>query len=229
CGHIKSTAFKLANLGVYSLLIAHFIIIGLYLLPENPLQHQFKKELNSYADPFFSQAWTLFAPTPINTNMSLLLRFEYVNNGEVDTTNWIDITEPLIEVRLKNYWSPAQRISKFTQSSMSNVNDHSSALKKFIEETDSLKNNDSEGMNFYYEEMNRSYGYKSIFQYSIYVAKKYFQGNDLMPEQVSCQFKIFNARFPRFSKRNEDYYDFERYEFSEYSSKFVQIKLNSDK
>lgn len=40
------------------------------------------------------------------------------------------------------------------------------------------------------------------------------------------QYKIFNARFPRFSKRKEDYYNLDNYEFKELESDYYVITNN---
>ena len=71
--------------------------------------------------------------------------------------------------------------------------------------------------------MATSYGYKSILQYSQYVANNYFNGKGLLPNKVKLQYKVLNSRFPRFSKRKLDYYDLANYEFTELSSSFVEI------
>ena len=110
--------------------IVHFSILFFYQLPDNPLKHEFKYEIHSYVDPFFTQTWTLFAPNPINSNMSLLMRFEYENkDGKSKTVDWIDITESLIEDRKKSFWSPSQRMSKFTQSCMSDIQENNDLYK----------------------------------------------------------------------------------------------------
>lgn len=221
---VNNPAFLKTTRGIaWIVLLMHFSILALHQLPENPLQHQFKKNLLAYVDPFFSQAWTLFAPNPINSNMSLLMRFEYNISNNVDTTNWIDITEPLIKIREANFWSPAQRISKFTQTCMSNVNESHKKIIEHIGKTDSLKSDTLKAKSFYMKAMATSYGYKSILQYSQYVANNYFNGKGLLPNKVKLQYKVLNSRFPRFSKRKLDYYDLANYEFTELSSSFVEI------
>lgn len=221
---VNTPAFlKTTKTFAWCVLLSHFSLLALHQLPENPLQHQFKKNLLSYVDPFFSQAWTLFAPNPINSNMSLLMRFEYHIDGSVDTTNWIDLTEPLIKIREESFWSPAQRLSKFTQTCMSNVNESHKKIIEHISKTDSLKADTLKAKVFYQKAIATSYGYKSILQYSQYVANNYFSASRFSPEKVNLQYKVLNSRFPRFSKRKLDYYDLSNYEFTELSSSFVEI------
>lgn len=201
----------------------HFALVGWNQLPDNPLQHQFKKELRNYVEPFFSQAWTLFSPNPINANMSMLMRFEYEANGVKDTTAWIDVTEPLIQTRKDQFWSPAQRISKFMQSCMTNISENHKVVSQHIETTDSLKADSVKAKDFYLMAMMNGYGFQSTLQYSVYVANNYFASEKISPQSVKTQYKILTAKFPRFSKRHLDYYDLRNYQFSELGSEFIEI------
>ena len=223
-GRLKSALFKLFSFLIYSFLICHFVILAIYQLPDNPIKHKFKNEISDYVDPFFSQAWTLFAPNPINTNMSLFYQFQYSNNGKVYNSPWIDVTEPIIKNRRQNFFSPYLRISKFTQSSMMNINENNTLLVKYIKEHDTLANNKVKADKFYQDAMNISYGHKSILQYSQYVAKNYFKESIINTEKIYVKYKIFNSRFPRFSKRNLDYYNLKNYTFEQLESTYYNIK-----
>ncbi len=223
-GRLKSAISKIFSIALYIGLIYHFSLIAIYQFPDNPIKHKYKIEINSYVDPMFSQAWTLFSPNPINSNMSLLYQFQYKNNGKIVSTSWIDVTQPLITNRKENYWSPYQRISKFIQSSMQNINENNNLIAEHIKATDSLKNDKLKSNVFYQKAMNTAYGHKCILQYSQFVAKKYFK-NDLNNfKNLFVRYKIFNAKFPRFSKRNEDYYDLKKYTFEEVQSIYYRIK-----
>lgn len=214
---------KIITLFCIAILCVHFSILGIYQLPKNPIQHQFKYELNDYVNPFFTQTWTLFAPNPINFNMSLLMRFEYEDNGETKLTEWVDLTEPILKLRKDNFLAPLLRINKFTESCMSSINNDHIAIMNHIAETDSIKTDSVKSKELYYKTIASSYGYKSIIQYSKYVAKNYLKTNSIEGKNVKMQFKIFNAIFPRFSKRKEDYYDLNNYKFNEIIFDFVKI------
>jgi len=219
----QPTVLKIIRGVTIAAFCVHFTLVAWNQLPDNPLQHQFKKELQSYVEPFFSQAWTLFSPNPINANMSMLMRFEYEINGSVDTTAWIDITEPLIQTRQDQFWSPAQRISKFMQSCMTNISENHKMIAGHIESTDSLKADSVKAKEFYLKAMMNGYGFQSTLQYSVYVANNYFNSQQISPQLVKTQYKILTAKFPRFSKRHLDYYDLKNYQFSELGSEFVEV------
>ncbi|MDO4230412.1 MAG: DUF5819 family protein [Capnocytophaga sp.] len=189
------------------------------------MQHEYKYKLHNYVDPFFSQAWTLFAPNPINTNMSLLMKFNYqTKEGTTQIIDWIDITEPLIRERKEYFWSPAQRISKFTQSCMSNINENHKIILEQIVKTDSLAKDTVKAKLFYKKSLMATYGHNSLLQYSKYIARNYFSKNNIQPKKIEVKYRILNAKFPRFSKRKEDYYNLDNYEFNEITSDYYLIK-----
>ena len=223
-GRLKSAFFKIFSFLMYALLIYHFAILAIYQLPDNPIKHKFKMEISNYVDPFFSQAWTLFAPNPINSNMSLFYQFQYSKNGKVFNSPWIDVTEPIIKNRRQNFFSPYLRISKFTQSSMMNINENNTLLVKYIKEHDTLENDKVKADKFYKKAMDISYGHKSIIQYSQFVAKNYFKGDIINAQKIYVKYKIFNSKFPRFSKRNLDYYNLKNYTFEQLESTYYKIK-----
>lgn len=223
-GRLRSAFLNGFSFFLYAFLICHFSFIVICQLPDNPIKHKYKIEINDYVDPLFSQAWTLFSPNPINSNMSLFYQFQYSDKGKIYNTSWIDVTQPIIQNRKENFFSPYLRISKFTQSSMMNVNENNTLLVKFIKEKDSLKNDKLKSDEFYQKAMNASYGHKSILQYSQYVAKKYFKQNLTSCNEIYVKYKIFNSKFPRFSKRNEDYYNLKNYTFEQLESTYYKIK-----
>jgi hypothetical protein len=205
-----------------AILVLHFSIIFLDQLPDNPIKHQYKKELLKYVDPFFTQSWHLFSPNPINTNMSLVLRFKYFNKGKEQITEWVDVTEPIITEREDKFWSPAQRISKFLQSSMSDLSESHTKILTNIDQNDSLKVLPNGKKQEIYENVIRtSFGYKSICNYSFYVAENYFKSKK--NKNIKFQFKIIHLKFPRFSKRKENYYDLKNYKISEIKSEFIEL------
>lgn len=210
---------------LYSILILHFMIVGFSQFPDNPLQHQYKIQLNHYMDPYFAQAWTLFAPNPVNSNMNLLVQFEYQINNKYTISEWLDASDPLTTEHQMTFWSPSQRISKFLMSSMQIVNDNHNEFYKSIKVDSILNKLDSLNVQKMYEKsMTSNYGHRSLIQYSSFVAQKYFFSKNIIPQKIFIRYKIFNSKFPRFSKRDLDYYDLKNYTYSQLTSLKSQLK-----
>lgn len=202
-------------------LLFHFSVIALSLLPDNPIKHQYKYETNSYINPLFSQCWNLFAPEPINTNMTVLVQFKIYNKDSIVTTKWLDLMEPLILQKRKSFWSPVQRISKFITSSLQNITEHSKIMIDQIKKDTTLTNDSLATQIAYENSFSSCYGHKSILQYSNYVFYKMnYQGKI---DSVLVRYEIFNSKFPRFSKRKENFFDIKHYEFTKSVSKFNRL------
>ena len=225
----KKIIFRVVSVILYAFVIFHFVIVGFKQFPDNPVQHEYKIQLSRYVDPFFSQAWTLFSPNPINSNMTLLIQFKYFSNNRNYTTEWIDVSEPINIERQKYFWSPAQRISKFLSSSMQNINDNYIQFFEYVKSDEILSKKDTATISkLYQSSMIKTFGHASIIQYSQFVAKQYFsKQKNTIPASLQIQYRIFNAKFPRFSKRNLDYYNLENYTFSELTSPFCSLKIHN--
>jgi len=89
-------------------LMLHFSLVQLYNMPLSPLQLRFINQLSSYVNPFFSQKWSFFAPTPIDRSYSLVARARYVDkhSDQPGTTDWFDVSDPLIDALRKNRLTP---------------------------------------------------------------------------------------------------------------------------
>jgi hypothetical protein len=216
---------KTTTIILYSILILHFIVIGFSQFPDNPLQHQYKVQLNHYMDPYFAQAWTLFAPNPVSTNMNLLVQFEYELNDKSTLSDWLDASDPLTKEHQISFWSPSQRVSKFLMSSMQIVNDNHNEFYKSVKVDTVLSKVDSLKIQKLYEKsMISNYGHCSLIQYSSFIAQKYFYEKKINPQKIFVRYKIFNSKFPRFSKRKIDYYDLKNYTYSQLTSLRSQLK-----
>ena len=73
--------------------ICHFSMVGLYLLPLNPLKLAYNTQVMGYINPLFTQNWHLFAPNPVDTSMSLVGK---CRGAGVDTP-WFDVTYGITE------------------------------------------------------------------------------------------------------------------------------------
>lgn len=202
-------------------LVAHFSIVGMDLMPDNPLKHQYKYEISNYMSPFFSQTWNLFAPTPINKNSTILVKY-YLHKKDqtVDSTMWNDIVEPLIEQRRKSFWSPVQRVIKSMTSISSGYIESSNKALQIVAKTDSLKNEPEKAARFIKKALETTREHRMLMQYCNFV---YF--NQYAPaydpsalDSVTVSFNFLAKEFPRFSQRHLDYYDEENYKILELKS-----------
>lgn len=192
---------KIISVILYSVLILHFIIVGFSQFPDNPLQHQYKMQLNHYMDPYFAQAWTLFAPNPVNSNMNLLIQFEYQLNNKYVVSDWLDASDPLTTEHQMTFWSPSQRMSKFLMSSMQIVNDNHNEFYKSVKIDSDLSKLDSVKIQKMYEKsMMSNYGHQSLVQYSNFVAQKYFFSKILPLKKYSLDTKYLILNFQDFQK-----------------------------
>ncbi|MCH7402286.1 DUF5819 family protein [Belliella kenyensis] len=216
---------KIIKIILITILTVHFTIIGVHHLPNNPIKHQFKYEITSYIIPFYSQEWKLFAPNPVNKNMSILYRFSgYSKADTLFLSDWLSTTDKLIEDRQRNFWSPSQRILKYLSSCHIDIMETYSKGIEFIDKSDSLKSDINKSETFLKELMKSSSGHNSVLTYSKFVYNNYALDNSFENvDSVLVEYKILESSFPRFSNRNLDYYDLNNYEFKELLSSPYKI------
>lgn len=95
----RSTAIAVALTACATLAI-HFSVLAVYLSPLNPLKLALDDEVMQYVNPLFTQNWHLFAPTPVNTSLSLLGK---CREQDVES-EWLDITHgTLKQLRAKPF------------------------------------------------------------------------------------------------------------------------------
>lgn len=210
---IERTGFRLLHFTLASLLVVHFLIIGFYLLPNNPLKHQFKYEIEGYVNPFFGQSWNLFAPNPANTNTTILMSFEKYRGKQVDTTQWLDVVQPLLDRKRSSFWSPVQRVLKNMSTLTIGIAETNAKVYEYISETDSLSSDSVASAAFYQETITSSDSHQAIIQYATYV----FNTLGETPQQydsVRLRYRILYAEFPRFSQRSSDYFNKDNYKYT---------------
>lgn len=196
----------------------HFTVIAMDLLPDNPLKHQFKYEVANYVSPFFSQTWNLFAPNPVNKNSTILLKY-YVHqgNGQVDSTAWNDIMEPLLEQRRQSFWSPVQRVLKSMTSISNGYIENTNRAIAILNQRDSIRTDRKATADFMRNVLETTREHRMLMQYAKYVfhtshAANYPSGS---VDSVAVRFNFFSKEFPRFSERHLDYFDEENYKYYE--------------
>ncbi|MFG3038717.1 DUF5819 family protein [Streptomyces sp. NPDC048330] len=84
-------AVALAVVGVFA--CVHLAMVFLHVAPSNTLTKRHGQAVDEWIYPEFEQNWKLFAPNPLQQNLSVEMRAEIAGTGgELRTTDWIDLT-----------------------------------------------------------------------------------------------------------------------------------------
>ncbi|MFB7586522.1 DUF5819 family protein [Streptomyces sp. NPDC056169] len=84
-------AVALAVAGVF--VCVHLAMVFLHVAPSNTLTKRHGQAVDDWVYPEFEQNWKLFAPNPLQQNVSVEVRAEVVTAGDGrSTTGWIDLT-----------------------------------------------------------------------------------------------------------------------------------------
>ncbi|MGC9501538.1 DUF5819 family protein [Streptomyces sp. WG7] len=72
---------------------AHMGLVFLHVAPSNTLTRQHGAAVDEWVYPEFEQNWKLFAPNPLQQNISVQLRAEVTTaDGAIRTTGWYDLS-----------------------------------------------------------------------------------------------------------------------------------------
>ncbi|MEV6259414.1 DUF5819 family protein [Streptomyces sp. NPDC051784] len=85
-------ALALSVVGLWS--CAHIAMVFLHVAPSNTLTKQHGQAVDRWVYPEFEQNWKLFAPNPLQQNISVQVRAELADNGADGSriTRWIDLS-----------------------------------------------------------------------------------------------------------------------------------------
>jgi hypothetical protein len=101
----RPTWIKVLAGGLAALLCAHLFATAVFVGPANAAKETLGTTLTDYMEPFFQQEWSLFAPTPISVEYSMLVRGWY----DADTpTEWVDVTELEVEGNILHSLAPSR-------------------------------------------------------------------------------------------------------------------------
>lgn len=180
-------------------LTIHFLIILISVIPYNPVSYKMNTIVTTYVNPLFTQVWTLFAPDPIDSNDALQIKLES-NDGTI--TEWIDVTNPLIEKMHTNYVSPFNRMGRITQSiSHQMLTEDSLAfdLRKSLQEK---KKNGVKSLETLDKEHKKQYEQYEVYllRYGSAYAKYLFPNEDFK----TIEMRILKQGSVPFSKRNNN-------------------------
>ena len=92
------------------LLMFHFVMVGLYVCPPNPVSLTARPWVHAYISPYFTQRWQLFAPEPGGINEYVHVRCHLVEGDQPRITPWVDVTTPLLRAHQRNRLGASSRM-----------------------------------------------------------------------------------------------------------------------
>lgn len=100
-------------------LLLHLALTVAYVLPLTPARMQYDRVVVPLVESYADQRWSLFAPNPLTSNESLLVKciprpeFERVHQpSDLGSDGWEDITTPLVHAHQRNRFTPYDRASR---------------------------------------------------------------------------------------------------------------------
>ncbi|WP_263167885.1 DUF5819 family protein [Streptomyces sp. SCSIO ZS0520] len=86
-------ALALALAGVVVLVGVHLLMVFLHVAPSNTMTKKHGQAVDDWVYPEFEQNWKLFAPNPLQQNVSVQARAEVrTDGGGTSTTGWYDLS-----------------------------------------------------------------------------------------------------------------------------------------
>ncbi|MFF7360189.1 DUF5819 family protein [Streptomyces sp. NPDC008125] len=83
----------LVMVGIGLLACVHLGMVFLHVAPSNTLSKEHAESVNEWIYPEFEQNWKLFAPNPLQQNISVHVRVEVVSaDGDRRTSRWMSLT-----------------------------------------------------------------------------------------------------------------------------------------
>lgn len=92
------TLRNLCLIGLAGLLIIHFSMTLAATLPPTPLATEYGKAIDWWMNPYFTQIWSFFAPTPPTEDNFVIAQYRYTSpSGFIVESPWINLSRTLNE------------------------------------------------------------------------------------------------------------------------------------
>jgi hypothetical protein len=103
------------RIATFAGLVVHFLLTVLYVLPINPVRLLIEPILQATIGTWFSQNWCLFAPNPLSSTQTLMVRCltdgeAPEEGGPLPAAGWADLSSPLFERAHRNRLSAYERL-----------------------------------------------------------------------------------------------------------------------
>jgi hypothetical protein len=118
-GRLRRAVSSACKLTTLALLILHFVLTLLYVLPPNPIKVPLVNLLHLTVGVYARQNWSLFAPNPIATNQAMLARCLTIAEMHDESTamrqglataGWADVSTPFWKAFQGNRFSAYDRV-----------------------------------------------------------------------------------------------------------------------
>ena len=80
----------------------HAAMSILYVLPPNPVGESVRPVVLAYTHPLFEQYWNVFAPTPLESDISVFARTKPHGAADSAAGPWVDVSKTLIDEDRRN-------------------------------------------------------------------------------------------------------------------------------
>ncbi len=194
-----------------ALMVWHFSIVLLHVLPFNPLTNKYRNVVEAYVNPFFTQNWHLFAPDPVSHTKTIYIQARVKGpDGKLVESDWVDITTPLITANWEERLSPVNRVMRFGVGAFSQAFHQDDVINMFEEKKKQankqdlkLPKEDIELLDEY-----RKQGVALLYRYGFSYVPKYFAGRDV--ESIRLRVTI-KASKPFSQRHNQNYQNEQQY------------------
>ncbi|UUN27845.1 DUF5819 family protein [Streptomyces sp. FIT100] len=175
-----------------ALLGAHMTAAALSQAPLSPAKLVYGDRVAEYLDPYFSQNWQLFAPTPISDDRGILARAACADGS---VSEYYDVTAHGIDKAQNSRFFPSREV-RLISAGLQNVTSSEEILRRLREK----QTNDKKPVlpPLPYEKVTEAEAVKSLSRYSY----------DQMPtacdgKAVKVQVRMYVHELPPWSKRDD--------------------------
>jgi hypothetical protein len=175
-----------------ALLGAHMTMAALSQAPLSPAKLVYGDRVAEYLDPYFSQNWQLFAPTPVSDDRGILARAACADGS---VSEYFDVSARGLEKAQSSRLFPSREV-RIVSAGLQNVTSSEEILRRLREK----QTNDKKPMlpPLPYEKVTEAEAVKSLSRYAY----------DQMPtacngKAVKLQVRMYVHELPPWSKRND--------------------------
>lgn len=175
----------------------HFVAVLLHVTPANPVNITSRSWVQSYIAPYFLQQWRLFAPQPGGRDENMHVRCHYTEGGLAQSTEWRDITTPMIEAHRGNRLGAAGMVQRANKPHLFN---NDATKWKALEH---LSGEDAERARALLEsrrEETLDRGKQHMQRIASASCKRSLRGRDVVIDEVEARF--VTSKVPTYAERN---------------------------